>query len=429
MRILTKLLIVVLVLTTGFTAALGDYRYGGKSNGVDVGNFPLSAFGDLRTTELSPEFQGSFEYTVDNTDLTEKTVVNGGTITQASGMGIVTTTTTTASSSLLSSVRHARYKSGLGGLLRFTVLFTAPVAATDQYVGLADETGSSASFKNGYIIGYDGETFGYHRFQNDSKTTIAIADWDDKLDGFGASKATISQTNLNIFFIQFQYLGAGAIKIFFEKPNGDIALVHTEKYAGLFTEPSTHNPNFHFVMFVDNKATVSNLIVKSSSYAYFVEGKTQFIELHQPENATEIIEKTSVDTEVAIVTIRNKTTYASKTNFIDIHIQNISVAIQAANANNLGDIRVVKNTTLGGDPSWADINTTNSVVEFDTAGTTLTGGVNLLPIAMAGKNDRENPDVNNKRIILGPGETLTISGTNTSGTATFRAAIQWRELF
>ena len=38
---------------------------------------PLSAFGDLRTIELSPQFQGSFEYTVDNTDLFEKMIGKG----------------------------------------------------------------------------------------------------------------------------------------------------------------------------------------------------------------------------------------------------------------------------------------------------------------------------------------------------------------
>lgn len=410
---------------------VGDYESIESTSGghLKVSLETKSAFGDLRTIELSPQFQGSFEYTVDNTDLFEKELVNGGTVTQASGMAVVTSSTTTASRASLQSVRHARYKSGLGGLMRFTALFTSPIAATEQYAGLMDKHGGSAAFENGLAIGYDGTTFGYHRFQNDVKTTTALANWDDPLDGTGASGATIIETNLNVFFIQYQYLGAGAINIYFEKQDGSMALVHTDKYAGLNIVPSTFNPNYHFHLHVDNKATTDNLIMKSSSYAYFVEGKTEFIELHQPQNATELIEKLTVSTEIAILTIRNKATYASKTNFIDIHIQNILASIEAANANNLGNVRVVKNTTLGGTPSYADINTANSVVEIDVAGTTLTGGVLLLPVPLAGKNDKDNFDVSNKRIILGPGETLTISGTNTSGTATFRGAIQWRELF
>ena len=41
-------------------------------------NLPFTAFGDMRTAELSPQFQGSFEYTVDNTEINTNTVVNGG---------------------------------------------------------------------------------------------------------------------------------------------------------------------------------------------------------------------------------------------------------------------------------------------------------------------------------------------------------------
>ena len=289
-----------------------------------------TAFGEVLVGQLSPQFQGSFEYTVDNTDLNTNTVANSGTVTQASGMGIVTTSTTTASTALFESKQHARYKSGLGGVSRFTALFTTPVATTEQYIGLADEVGSSATFKNGYVIGYDGTTFGFHRFQNDIKFTVDLADWDDPLDGSGISGIIIDQTKLNIFFIQYQYLGAGAIKVWYEKPNGDIIKVHTIEYANTNTEPSTHNPNFHHIMWVNNKATTDNLILKSSSYAYFVEGKTSFVELHQPENASGAKEKTSVTTEVAIFTIRNKATYASKTNFIDIVLLGAGASIEAS---------------------------------------------------------------------------------------------------
>lgn len=389
---------------------------------------PLSAFTDLRTAELHPQFQGSFEYTVDNTDLNKNTPINGGTITQGLGMAVVSTSTTTSSSAMLTSKQHARYKSGLGGVLRFSTLYTTPVASTVQYLGLFDEKGSSATFKNGYIVGYDGTTFGYHRFQNDAKITTSIANWDDPLDGGGASGATIDQTKLNVFFIQYQYLGAGAIKIWFEKPNGDVVLVHTDKYAGSSTEPSTHNPNFFFGMYVDNLATTSDLIIKSSSYSYFVEGKTSLIELHQPQNSSGIQEKTTVTTEVAIFTIRNKSIYQSKTNFIDIILEHISVSVEASSANNLASFRLIRDATLGGVPSYSDINTSNSVVEIDTSGTTVTGGKELLNTSLAGKNDSKAQNVLPYKIILSPGETLTITGTS-ANSATMDVSKLWKELF
>ena len=401
-------------------------------NGTDQlsvdGSLPKTAFGELLTGQLSPQFQGSFEYTVSNTDLNENDSTGGGNISQASGMAVVATSTTTGSTGHLDSKQSARYKPGLGGVIRFTALFTSPVAGTEQYVGIPDAEGSSAAFKNGYMIGYDGTTFGFHRFQNDTKFTVAQADWDDPLDGTGASRATLDQTKLNVFFIQYEYLGGGAIRIWHEAPNGDKSIVHTVKYAGLNTEPSVHNPNFHFAIYAANKATSNNMIVKSSSYAYFVEGKTSFIELHQPENASGTKEKVGVTTEIAIFTIRNKATYASKTNFIDIILLGSGGSIEASSANNLGNIRVVKNASLGGVPSWADINTTNSVVEVDVAGTTVTGGKELGAGLFAGKNDRFGVSLINNEIMLNPGETLTLAGSS-ANSAAIRAQVTWRELF
>ena len=387
------------------------------------------AFGELLVANISPIFQGSFEYTVDNTDLNTNTVENGGSVTQASGMVVLTSSTTTASTALFESKQHGRYRAGMGGVARFTALFTSPVSGTEQYIGLADEVGSSAAFKNGYMVGYDGTTFGFHRFSNDSLTTVAIASWDDPLDGAGASAMTIDQTKLNIFFIQYPYLGAGAIRIFAEDDSTGVpALVHTVDYANANTEPSVHNPNFHHVMWVANKGTTSNMILKSSSYMYGVEGMTGLIELHQPQNSSDIIEKTTIATQTAMFTIRNRATYASKTNFIDILLLKAFASIEASSNNNLGNIRIIKNATLGGAPSYSNISTDTSVIEIDTSGTTVTGGTVLDGGLLAGKNDELNLSLIDDKIILNPGETLTIAGES-ANTATINSILVWRELF
>lgn len=391
-----------------------------------------TAFGETLVGQLYPQFQNSFEYTVDNTDLTENTTVNGGTIIQSSAMAIIGTSTTTASSGMMESYRHAKYRAGIGGVARFTALFTSPVAGTEQYIGVMDTPGSSSAFRNGYSFGYTGTVFGIQRWSNDVLTMVAQVDWNIDTMGAGTlnpSGMTLTHTNLNVFQIRYQYLGAGAITFWIEDDaTGEYQLVHKIKYANKNTEPSVYNPNFHFIVWVANKATTSNIIVKTASFGYFSEGRTTFIELHQPQNSSGLKQKTSVTTEIAIFTIRNKNTYASKVNFIDIFIENILASIEASAANNLGSVRLVKNATLGGTPSYIDINTTDSVVEIDVAGTTVTGGKEVAVIPLAGKNDKNNFDLTPFRVVLKHNETLTVVGKS-ANSATIECALLWRELF
>ena len=390
---------------------------------------PLTAFGDLRNAELSPIFQINFDYTVDNTEITTNTVVNGGTVTQANSMAVVSSSATTGSTALLVSKTSAKYKSGLGALSRFTTLFETAVAGTHQYMGLADEVGSSVSFKNGYMIGYNGTTFGFHRFQNDTQISVAQSSFDDPLDGTGASGITLDQTKLNAWEIRFQYLGSGSMELWLASEyTGKFVLVNTVQYTNQNTEPSVYNTNFKFSIYVDNGATTSDIVLKSASISYFIEGKSPFLINRQPKHSTGTVEKTTVTTSIALLTIRNKSIYASKTNFIDCLIESISISEEASSANNLAQFRLVKNATLGGTPSYTDIDTSDSVLDLDTAGTTVTGGVELLSAQLAGKNDRFFEKLVELELILFPGDTVTLSVLS-ANSATFRGSLLLKELF
>lgn len=388
-----------------------------------------TVFGEILVGQLHPQFQGSFEYTVDNTELNKNTVVNGGTVTQALAMAVIGTSTTTASSAVMRSFQHTKYRPGLGAACRFTALFTSPVADTEQYVAAADETGSSEAFVNGYGIGYAGTTFGVHRWRNDTLTTVTLANCDDPLDGTGRSGMTLDQTKLNVFEVRFQYLGAGEIEYLIEDDSTGLFIVfHRVLYANKNTEPSVHLPHFHFMILASNGGTTSDIVIKTGSYGFFIEGMTSLIELHQPQFSSEVQEKTTVTGEVAIFTIRNKTSYASKTNLINALIETLSASIEAANANNLGTVRLIKNTTLGGTPSYADINATDSVIEIDTAGTTVTGGKELISSSLAGKNDKEFLGLKQYQFLVHPGDTITLAGSS-ANSATIDGSILWRELF
>lgn len=391
---------------------------------------PLTYYDDLQVAELSPIFQYNFEYTVDNTELTINTVTGGGTVTQAEAMAVISSSTTTGSTACLQTKRKARYKSGFGALLRITTLYeNGGVAGTEQWFGLADEIGSSVAFKNGYVLGFSGEAFRFNRFQNDAEFPTEIADWDDPLDGSGPSGEILDETNLNIWFISFGHLGAGGAILFWQHPSTkQMIKVLGLPYSNLHKNPAVFMPNFHGTAFVDNKATSVDLVIKTGSMAYFVEGKAEPIILHQPQTSSDIKIKTDVTGEIAIFTIRNKTTYAGKTNFIEVQLEDFAYSIEALAANNLAELRIVRNATLGGTPDFSDINTTDSVLEIDVAGTTVTDGKLLVPRTLAGKNDSKSDNLLPFKVILAPGETATVAGTSVSA-ATMKAALLVRELF
>ena len=390
---------------------------------------PTTAFGEILTGELTPIFQYSFEYTVDNTKLTTNTVANNGTVTQATGLAVLQSSTTANGTALLQSKREAKYRAGQGANFRFTAMYTTGIASCDQLAGLADETGSTAAFKNGYMIGYIGTTFGVHRFVNDSVVTVALADCDDPLDGTGATGMTIDVTKLNVFEIRFQYLGAGKIDFLVENDStGQLEVFHTIDYTNANTVPSVYMPNFRATYWVDNGGTTNNVTLKSASCAFFIEGKTNLLMTHQPQESsgTRTIEAST--TENAIFTIKNKTSYASKTNFIEIFLQGLSIAVNSAGANTRCTVRVVRNTTLGGSPDYNDINTNNSVVEIDVAGTTLTGGTELASFYAVGAASIQL-DFNNYNFIIEPGDTITISAVVSTSTSDVFATLLWKELF
>lgn len=389
---------------------------------------PATAFGEVLVGQLTPQFQGSFEYTVDNTESNTNTLTNGGTVTQSEAMAVIGTSTTTGSDAELKTKTHAKYNAGLGSVMRFTALFSAGVADTKQMAGLVDEKGSSTPYKNDYMLGFNGVNFNAHIHQNDVMTSIIQSNFDDPLDGTGKSGMIYDGTKLNVFEIRFQYLGAGAIQFCIEDDRTGLFIAfHTVFYTNKNILPSVFNPNFHFTMYVENGGTTADIVMKSASYAYFIEGKTLFSHLHQPQFSSNKKEKTSVTTEIAIFTIRNKASYAGKTNFIDIIIEGIGASIEASAANNLGQIRLIKNTTLGGTPDWNDINTTDSVVEIDVAGTTVTGGKEMFYIPMAGKNDKELRNITDFKIIISPTDTITVAGLS-ANSATIDAGILWKEL-
>jgi hypothetical protein len=416
------------------SGTVGENAYGEsylRTTQSREGALPLSAFGDLRTIELTPQVQLTFDYTVTNTELAVQENINSGAVSQAEGMAVVSTGTTTGSKAEIESRRHAKYRAGFGCRFRATGLFETAGGLGDgsyQVIGLADKEGVGAVHTNGLAFGYKEDIFGVFRWANNTEYFTPQTDWDYPMDGTGLSGMVLDPSKLNIYEVTFQYLGAGKITFAIEEDKtGLIYPVHTIQYTNKHTKPSSHNPNYHLMLHNENGTGTLDLVSKTASMAFFVEGKTEYAELHQPQFTTGIASKTSVTSLINVCTIRNKDTYAGKTNYLDVLIEGVSCAVEASSNNNLASIQLLLNPTLGGVPSWADINTANSLVEKDSVGTTVTGGKLLMFIPLAGKNDKAIIDLTPYRIVLQPGESMTIAAES-NASATINASTMWKEL-
>jgi hypothetical protein len=390
------------------------------SNALDIA-LPRSAFGEAEVVNPTPVVQADFVYNV-NADMIDTTLTGSGTVTQADAMAVLQTGAASSSSALIETKRYLKYRPGQGCHVRGTALFTTGVADSEQLFGCGDT-------QDGFFFGYNGTSFGIMSRNNSVDTWVAQENWNgDQMDGSGGSSnpsgQLLDQTKGNVYQIGFQWLGFGLINFGIEdSATGRFVTVHQIEYANNNTVPSLRNPSFPILWSVENTTNTSNITLKGASCCAEIEGKVEYL---GPTNAIGN-DKTGVTTTLTnILTIRNKSTYQSLTNRTPINILKYSFAVDGTKPANF---QLVKNTTLGGVPSYTDISTNTSVVDYDTAGTTLTGGqvIDFGVLGSTGSASESGSSVTD--IILLPGETLTLAVEATQGTTDATVGIRWVEDF
>lgn len=397
----------------------GDFTFVGTdpqgSLNVSI-NDRASPFGELIVANLSPVIQADFVYGI-NSNLFTSTLTGSGTATSTSQMGIASTTANASSSSLIQTTRRAKYRSGEGILSRFTAQFTTGAANSTQTAGMRNAA------IDGWFIGYNGTSFGICYRRNSIDTWVAQADFNgDKLDGTGSSGITLDPTKINIFQLSVGYLGVrGCVFQVLNPDTKSWATFHEYSFVNTTADQTQSvNPTMTFGIQATNTTNATNIVVKVGSVGVFIIGARERIGSTYGLNNNKSISTT----ETNILTIRNNTTLNGFTNQAQIRVRSLSVATA-------GSVPVVfkltKNATLGGTPSYTDVDATNSCASRDIAGTTVTGG-NTQFNTVVGSNGNAFIDLTEFDIFLAPSDTLTCSSVSASGIAANQAvAINWNE--
>lgn len=288
-----------------------------------------------------------------------------------------------------------------------TVVFAA--------TAVGDKTGSFSYSSDGTSAGSLAET----------QAGAAVTDtWYTQSEWSITNPSWFDPSKLNVFEIRFQYLGAGQIDFAIENPSsGNFEIVHRIEWANNNTVPNLANPSFRMAWFAASLGSSgTNLEIKGASAAAFVEGEVRPRENPRSFENT----KTSIGTSYTnVFTVRNRAEFGSTINHRELIPALLSAAIEASGSNT-GSVALIRNATLGGEPNFTYLDQSDSIAEYDTAGTTVTGGDVLVSIPLS-KTGSDIIDVLKYDIQLDRTDTLTVAAKASGGTLECSASLTWGE--
>ena len=181
----------------------------------------------------------------------------------------------------------------------------------------------------------------------------------------------------NVFQFNIKYLGFGSITIFAELYNNKTTdskfiPIHTLKFANTRTITSFGNPSLPFRMFVENLTNTTDIVLKSGSFAGFIEGQKIYTGYHATYKHFRVGIDYSNGIYHTLFTLYNSNVFNNKVNQSIINIISISGATEN---NNVIELFLVRNANLANTttdfPSFIQ-QSTNSPTYIDTNSKTCT---------------------------------------------------------
>ena len=383
----------------------------------------FDAFARARVSEPVTLFDSQLQY---NAQPLLWVTSGDGTATHVAAKAAVQLAVAAGESVVRQSRPYIRYQPGKSQLILMTGVLGAAVAGVTKRIGYFDGA-------NGIFFELTSE--GLFICRRSSATgevvdkRVALAECSDL---YPLSAAAIDTTKSQIFYIDLEWLGVGSVRCGFVI-DGTPFVVHEFRHAGVVSGVymTTANLPLRYEV-ISTTGTADDMYQICAS----VQSEGGFREeLGVPHAIGNGATGISVSSRRSVLAIRPKATFNSIVNRGTIIPESVDVMVTTAPAY----YEIVYGGTLGGSPSWASAGD-NSIVEYDVAGTTVTGGelltagyvvtggaggtargaavaglVSKLPLVL--DTAGENPIV------------LAVVVTGVGGTPTAHAALNWRELY
>lgn len=296
--------------------------------------------------------------------------------------------------------------------------------ATVAFIGTATgpRTGTYSFASTGTTAG----TFARTRAGvTETKTHIPQSQWNiDPMNGRGPSGILLDPSKGNVFEVQQQYLGYGAIAFAVENPgHGGFQLVHRIEYANANTTPNIISPYMRLLMVALNSGASTGVSAYSASMAGFIEGAQVPLRDQRAYGATKLAVGTAFTN---IVSFRCSRIFADRVNRAPTWPHALSFACDSTKP--VECIAVINPAVATGTRNWTWIESTDSTTEFDTGATTISGG-RIVAQFVVGKEGAVRAPVYPDAIAIEPGEVITLAARATQNgvTADVSASMSWEE--
>ena len=394
----------------------------------------LDAFSRLRVSDPVSLYDMQMQY-----DLAplrwESAIVAGGSIAHTPNNSAATLTVNGANGAQITfqSRNYFRYFPGRSQMIAMTFTMGAAVANVRRRVGYFDDNDGVFLEQNGVT-----DVALVQRTSTSGAPSDAVRilqdNWNlDTLKGTGPSGLTLDLSKAQILFIDAQWLGVGRVRVGFDL-NGQIIYVHEFLNANSVTVPYTKTFNLPLRYQMTNTAASAGATFLAICQNVSSEGGT-YDDLGIPV-AIAGTANINITARRAVLTVRPKLTF----NGIVNRIRNILEAITAyADGSILAE--VVYSPTLSGTPTWTDVNTNYSGMEYsvhgDAAAGAFTGGLviwnGFLGVGGGVAEEALSGGIGSKLpwgLDLAGAVSLPISLvlTPVSGTVATRGGMHWREV-
>jgi hypothetical protein len=258
-----------------------------------------------------------------------------------------------------------------------------------------------------------------------TETWVAQTSWNvDVMDGTGASGMTLDTSKLNVFRIQFQYLGAGAITFCIEDDStGAFTCVHRIDYANTVAIPTVRNPTFHLTIIAKTESGYSGsaLEMRTASMAGFIEGEESPVGIRRAVSGTKSIGTTA---NLALM-IHNEIDFNSQVNKVDVYPTFLTASTEAGKP---VELIVRRNPTrVDGGVTLTNVDAGVSVMQYSTTGTTVNNGEEIAIFEIEAGSPLE-VDLTPFEHKLRPGDRWVITGRIASGaSANVTVGVSWIE--